>query len=154
MSLSAKGLKFIECHKAAGCKPNLTAYDASGNKHQGDWTIGYGHKILPGENFSNAITEAQAEALLSKDVQKAVNVVNGSLNHSPTQSQFDAMVSLAFNIGGGAFQSSTLVRELNHGGKIIEDYFTRWNKTGGSFSQGLFNRREDEWKVFSTGQYP
>jgi RHS repeat-associated protein len=154
MSLSTKGLKFIECHEAAGCKPNLTAYDASGNKHQGDWTIGYGHKILPGENFSNAITEAQAEALLSKDVQKAVNVVNGSLNHSPTQSQFDAMVSLAFNIGGGAFQSSTLVRELNHGGKIIEDYFTRWNKTGGSFSQGLFNRREDEWKVFSTGQYP
>ena len=156
--LSAMGLRFIACHEAAGCKANLTAYDASGKKHLGDWTIGYGHKILPGEDFSKGITEAQASALLASDAQAAVDVVNSSLNHpTNTQAQFDAMVSLAYNIGGDpkkGFPSSTLVREFNSGGKIVEDYFTRWDRTGGAVSQGLLNRREDEWNLFNTGQYP
>ena len=76
MQLSEAGLKFLERHETADGNPNLTAYDASGKKHKGDWTIGYGHKIKPGEDFSEGINEAQAAALLTSDVQTAVNAVN------------------------------------------------------------------------------
>ncbi|HKW74785.1 MAG TPA: RHS repeat-associated core domain-containing protein, partial [Terriglobales bacterium] len=155
--LSEQGLKFIECHEAAACKPDLKPYDASGNKHLGDWTIGYGHKIRPGEDFSKGITKEQAAALLAGDVRAAVDVVNHSLKHATrTQAQFDAMVSLAYNIGGSpkrGFPSSTLIREFNSGGRILENYFTRWDRTGGAVSQGLLNRRKDEWTLFNTGQY-
>jgi len=157
-TLSAAGLKFIECHEAAGCQPNLTAYDASGKKHLGDWTIGYGHKIKPGEDFSKGINADQAADLLRADVQTAVNAVNSALKVPVSyQGQFDAMVSLAYNIGGGAFAGSTLVQRFNGGGSgVVEqpDLFTRWSKTGGAFSSGLYARREDEYTLFNTGQYP
>ncbi len=155
-SLSAAGLKFIECHEAAGCKPNLTAYDASGKKHLGDWTIGYGHKIKPGEDFSKGINADQAADLLRGDVQTAVNAVNSALKYSTGsfQNEFDAMVSLAYNIGGTAFANSTLVQRWNSGGVVEQpDLFTRWSRTGGAFSPGLYARREDEYTLFNTGQY-
>jgi lysozyme len=155
-SLSPAGLRFIECHEAAGCQPNLTVYDASGNKHLGDWTIGYGHKVKSGEDFSKGITADQAADLLRADVQTAVDAVNSALRYPTTfQSQFDAMVSLAYNIGGGAFARSTLVQRWNSRG-VVEDptLFTRWSRTGGAFSPGLYARREEEYTLFNMGQYP
>jgi lysozyme len=155
-TLSPAGLRFIECHEAAGCQPNLTVYDASGKKGLGDWTVGYGHKVKAGEDFSKDITAEQAADLLRADVQTAVNAVNRALK-SPTtfQSQFDAMVSLAYNIGGGAFAKSTLVTRWNSGGVVEQaDLFTRWSRTGGAFSRGLYARREEEYTMFNTGRYP
>jgi lysozyme len=155
--LSPAGLQFIEQHETVGGVPNLTPYDASGKKHLGDWTIGYGHKIKAGEDFSKGITAGQAAGLLQADVQTAVNAVNGALKVPVSyQGQFDAMVSLAYNIGGGAFASSTLVQRFNGGGSgVVEqpDLFTRWSRTGGAFSPGLYARREDEYTLFNTGQY-
>lgn len=95
-------------------------------------------------------------ALLKSDVQTAVEAVNGALKY-PTgsfQNELDAMVSLAYNIGGTAFQNSTLVRRWNNQG-VVEDrtLFTRWDKAGGQVSQGLLNRRNDEYDLFNTGQY-
>jgi lysozyme len=149
-------LKFIECHEAAGCKPNLAVYDASGEKHLGDWTIGYGHKVKPGEDFSKGITPDQAADLLKADVQTAVNAVNTALKFpTSSQGQFDAMVSLAYNIGGGAFARSTLVQRWNNAGVVEQpDLFTRWSNAGGAFSPGLYARREEEYTLFNTGQYP
>ncbi|MHB1938872.1 MAG: glycoside hydrolase family protein [Acidobacteriaceae bacterium] len=155
-NLSPAGLQFIEQHETVGGQPNLTAYDASGKKHLGDWTIGYGHKIKPGEDFSKGITADQAAGLLRGDVQAAVNAVNSALKY-PTgsfQNEFDAMVSLAYNIGGTAFANSTLVQRWNSGGVVEQpDLFTRWSRTGGAFSPGLYARREDEFTLFNTGQY-
>ncbi len=155
-SLSPAGLKFLEQQETVGGVPNLTPYDASGKKHSGDWTIGYGHKIKPGEDFSKGITADQAAGLLSADVQTAVNAVNGALRY-PTgsfQNEFDAMVSLAYNIGGGAFASSTLVTRYNSGGVVEQpDLFTRFSRTGGASSPGLYARREREYTLFNTGVY-
>jgi GH24 family phage-related lysozyme (muramidase) len=65
MSLSSKGLDFIKKYE----KLSLTPYkDQAGYE-----TIGYGHKILPGEDFSKGITKAQALDLLSHDAQGAVS---------------------------------------------------------------------------------
>ena len=154
MSLSDNGLRFIECHEAVACKPSLAVYDASRDKHLGDWTVGYGHKTTKNA-FPDGITTAQAADLLKADVQKAVAAVNGALKRSsPSQTQFDAMVSLAFNIGGSAFRNSTLVQRWNSGGGVEqEDLFTRWNKTGREFSLGLYARRKDEYRLFSKGAY-
>lgn len=75
----------------------------------GIWTVGYGHTpAFPGE----IVTEAQATALLVGDVQHAADAVDAVTHDVPTtDSQFSAMVSLAFNIGTGAFKTSTLLRK-------------------------------------------
>ncbi len=69
-----------------------------------------------------------------------------------TQQQFDAMVSLAFNVGAHAFSKSTLVRKLNAGDvRGAADEFLRWNKAGGQVLDGLVRRRRAERDLFLTG---
>ena len=111
------------------------------------WTIGYGHTHTAKQG--QKITEAQAEALLRKDITWAEEAVNKSVVVPLTQNQFDALVSFVFNVGAGAFGSSTLLRLLNS-----KDYegaanqFLRWNKQKGVVLKGLTKRREEERKLF------
>ncbi|KQD16250.1 lysozyme [Acinetobacter baumannii] len=66
-----------------------------------------------------------------------------------TQNQFDALVSLAYNIGSGAFKGSTLLKLLNKGDyKGAADQFLVWNKAGGKVMKGLVRRREAERALF------
>src|ERR1039458_6568245 len=92
MSLSSNGLDFIKDYEKLRLKEykDQAAYE----------TIGYGHKLLPGEDFSKGITKDQALTLLKQDVQTAVGQVNSALKVSVKQNQFDALVGLAFNAGG------------------------------------------------------
>lgn len=111
-------------------------------------TIGYGHLIRTGEEFT-AITEAEAEALLHKDVRKAVSAVQRLIVTPLTQNQFDALVSFTFNLGGGALQRSTLRRKVNRGdvqGAARE--FPRWVYAGGRKLRGLQRRRAEEASLF------
>jgi GH24 family phage-related lysozyme (muramidase) len=71
-------------------------------------TIGYGHLIKKGEKFKVPISEQTGEMVLHQDVQSAVNCVNSVVKVPLTQNQFDALVSLCFNIGNFAFIRSTL----------------------------------------------
>jgi lysozyme len=111
------------------------------------WTIGYGHTHTTKQG--QKITEAQAETLLRKDIAWAEEAVNESVVVPLTQNQFDALVSFVFNVGAGAFGSSTLLRLLNS-----KDYegaanqFLRWNKQKGVALKGLTKRREEERKLF------
>jgi lysozyme len=75
-------------------------------------TIGYGHVILTDESFSK-ITQEYAVELLKKDLHKFDNAVTSLIKVPVSQSQFDAMVSLCFNIGVEAFKNSTLLKKLN-----------------------------------------
>ena len=67
-----------------------------------------------------------------------------------TENMKAAMVSLAYNIGTGAFASSTLLRLLNQGSdkKLVADQFLRWNKVQGKEVVGLTNRRKLERELF------
>jgi lysozyme len=68
-----------------------------------------------------------------------------------TQNQFDAMVSLAYNIGLGAFKNSTLLRQLNRGNFVgASQEFLRWNKSNGKPLLGLTRRREREKLLFES----
>jgi lysozyme len=111
------------------------------------WTIGYGHTHTTKQGMK--ITEKQAEALLRRDIAWAEKAVNNLVVVPLTQNQFDALVSFTFNVGEGAFGSSTLLRLLNS-----RDYegaanqFPRWNKQKGKVLCGLTRRREEERKLF------
>jgi lysozyme len=66
-----------------------------------------------------------------------------------TQGQFDALVSLMFNIGAGAFQKSTLLRKLNAGdtlGASLE--ILRWDKANNKVMPGLTRRRAAEQSLY------
>jgi lysozyme len=151
MSLSQQGLDFIKGYE----KFSPTVYDASGKKHTGDWTIGYGHKTT---QDAAPVTEAEAEVTLAKDVQGAVNAVNGGLSVSVTQSQFDALVSLAFNAGSRSVASDHQMMQAVNAGNVTEANFTayRYIHDGDGMpivSPGLLRRREDEYEMYSEGKY-
>ena len=115
------------------------------------WTIGYGHY---GSDVSanQTITEAQAEALLKSDLKVFESAVNAAVKVNITQAQFDACVSLAYNIGTGAFANSDIVAFINAGkiGHACVD-FPSWRLSGGQILVGLQRRRQSEMEFFGTG---
>ena len=112
-------------------------------------TIGYGHKILPGENFGPSITPLEAENLLAQDMKKAADAVDSYVNVPLSETQRAALISLVYNIGGSAFANSTLLSKLNEGDyQSAANQFDKWIHAGGSVSSGLIARRETEKEIF------
>jgi lysozyme len=144
-TLSANGLQFIEKHEGY----SGTVYkDSAGNP-----TIGYGHLIKEGEDFSKGITKEKAGELLSQDTKTAVDAVNGKVTANLSQTKFDAVVDFTYNLGGGNLGKSTLLKNINAGKDVTENNFTDWNRAGGKVVNGLTIRRTDEWNLFSKGDY-
>jgi len=118
----------------------------------GKLTIGYGHVILPGEDFSRGITIETAQELLRNDVAIAETAVAKYVSVELPQLCYDALVSFCYNVGCDNFRTSTLLKFLNSG-----DYynaaleFCKWNIAGGQKLQGLINRRAEEELVFVAG---
>lgn len=112
-------LKYEEGSIVNKGEPNLVAYDLG----DGAYTIGYGHAIFPDEEESfnflpryskirpgrTKITKENAEVLLKDDLRESESIINRILNQweqkgikpSITQGMYDAMVSMAFNMGRG-----------------------------------------------------
>lgn len=89
---------------------------------------------------------------LQQDSSVAQNAVRRCVTVPITQDQFDALVSLAFNIGGQAFCSSTLVRKLNAGEcTAAAAQFDRWIRSRGQILPGLIKRRAAERALFEPG---
>jgi lysozyme len=140
MNYSQTGLQLTE--SSEGCK--LDAYLDGG----GVPTIGFGH--TKGVYLGMTCSQLQAEAWLLEDVQHAVGTVNSLVKVPLTQNQFDALVDFVFNLGSGAFNSSTLLRKLNAGdyaGANAE--FGRWNHDNGKTVAGLTRRRAAEAALFA-----
>ncbi len=110
----------------------------------GVWTIGYGH-TGPGTQSMGTISHAKALELLANDLAIAETAVNG-LHLRFTQPQFDALVSIAFNCGGGILAASTsLGKALRAPGmKGMPDALKLYVHAGGHVLQGLVNRRNAE----------
>jgi len=144
MSLSVDGVNQI-CN-FEGLK--LSAYDDG----TGVWTIGYGTTRYPnGKRVSEGdrCTLEQAKAYMQHDLKIFERAVNSSVKVPLKQNQFDALVSLAYNIGVGAFKHSTLLKKLNSGDyKEAANQFDVWVNAGGKRLQGLVNRRAMEKKLF------
>ncbi|WP_256856084.1 lysozyme [Rodentibacter ratti] len=118
----------------------------------GIWTIGVGHTgQVDGKPVTKGmkISKEKSSELLKTDLARFEKAINASVNVSLTQNQFDALVSLAFNIGEGAFRRSTLLRKLNAGDyNGASQQFLVWKNAGGRVSQGLLNRRKREKALF------
>lgn len=110
-------------------------------------TIGVGH--IAGVKMGDTVTMQEADDMLSADLRDSEDAVNMNTRIDLTQNQFDALVSLTFNIGGGAFSRSTLLKRLNAGDiQGAADQFLVWNRAGGRRIQGLANRRAAERELF------
>lgn len=97
------------------------------------------------------VDQSQVLKWLAEDVQEAEDAVNTLVKVPLTQNQFDALVSLVFNIGAEAFSDSTLLRKLNAGDYAgAAKQFIRWNKDNGKTISGLTKRRILEQSVFLT----
>lgn len=117
----------------------------------GVWTQGYGRTRGITEH-SPRITEPEALAWLVEDVAEYARGVAAVLRQPATQNQFDAMVSLAYNIGLEAFGRSTVLRKFNADDDTgAAEAFRMWNRAGGQVSRGLVRRRAREIALFTEG---
>jgi GH24 family phage-related lysozyme (muramidase)/peptidoglycan hydrolase-like protein with peptidoglycan-binding domain len=117
---------------------------------KGIWTIGVGHTAAAGAPAPKAgmtITATQSDQILARDLASVEAAVNSAVKVPVTQNQFDAMVSLAFNIGNGAFKKSTVVKRLNAGDVSgAGAAFMMWNKP-----KEIIGRRKTEQAQFLSG---
>ena len=116
-------------------------------------TIGYGStKYLNGtpvQMTDPAITQQQAELLLSQTLVEYEDAVNSLVKVKLTQNQFDALVDFAYNCGIGNLKKSTLLKLLNSGNYSgAANEFPKWNMGGGKVLQGLVKRRKLEQELF------
>ena len=141
MQFSANGQRLVEQFEGREHKAYL---DGGGVP-----TIGVGH--TRGVRMGDTATDEQIDAWFADDVRSAVAAVNKAVPGVVSQNQFDAMVSLAFNIGNSAFAQSTLVRKLNAGDGVgAANEFPRWDKDNGKVVPGLSRRRRAERLLFIT----
>jgi lysozyme len=120
-------------------------------------TIGFGQtyyadgsKVQYGDKITKETALEQLTALTQRDF---ANKVNDCVKVPLSQNEYDAYVSLAYNIGSNAFCSSTLVKKLNQYDYVGAcQQILRWNKSGGKVVKGLENRRLKEYKLCLWGE--
>lgn len=139
MNTSDQGLALLK--EREGCR--LTAYLDSVRVP----TIGVGHTT--GVQMGMTITEAEAMDLLREDLRWAEAALDLNVHVPLNQHQFDALVSFVFNVGQGAFTSSTLLRLLNvgdYGGAAAQ--LDRWH-----IPPEITSRRNAEREQFKGTQF-
>jgi lysozyme len=150
MKTSSAGIDFIIAHEGE----RLEIYQDSA----GYDTIGVGHLIQQYEDYSGGISPAQSRELLQKDLERTEFLINNKITASLTQSQFDALVSLVFNIPSSISTGSIDDRINNR--EPLENIGAVWlsyNKArvNGVLTvlPGLDTRRKDEWAMYSDNLY-
>jgi GH24 family phage-related lysozyme (muramidase) len=127
---------------------SFTAYPDPGTG--GDpWTIGWGST---GPDIRKGVvwTQQQCDDRFAQHLDQFAQKVSGLLGGTPTtQSQFDAMVSFAYNVGVGNLAASTLLKKHKAGDyKGAAAEFARWNKAAGKVLPGLTRRRTAEAALY------
>lgn len=150
MLASDKIKEFIK--QQEGCK--LTAYKPIPTDR---WTIGYGatyYKDGSAVKENDTITDEQATNLLNISIDALCKQLSKTrIPSNVTGNQFDAVVSLVYNIGIAAFTTSS-TGKLFYAGMDISEKFPMWNRSGGKVIQGLINRRAKEREIYDHNRYP
>ncbi len=122
-------------------------------------TIGYGHKLLPGESYAS-ITPQMAEAMLQADLRQAWMELDIITSAVLTQGQVDALTDFVFNVGMGApgvksgyhwlyaGGTSTLYHKVETNNPSAADEFSKWVYAGDTVLPGLVTRRAAERALF------
>ena len=155
MRIDQVGIDFIK--SVEGVK-NFVYADSAGLP-----TIGVGHLLTQDEltsgkihidgkayKYHEGLPDDVIDRLLLRDLHIAELVVNSNVKVKLTQSQYNALVSFAFNVGVGAFRKSTLLRVLNESNYIdVSHQMRRWVFSAGQQIRGLKNRREKEIELWN-----
>ncbi len=147
MKISPRGLELIKDFEGFSSTSYLDVVNIP--------TIGWGNtfyengtKVKLGDQISKTDALKLLEVVANRDF---ADKIFPSIKVKVSQSQFDAMVSLAYNIGTGAFLKSTLLKKVNAGDFTgAGEEFLRWNKAGGKEVLGLTRRREREKQLFQS----
>lgn len=122
-------------------------------------TIGYGHLIKKvscdgseSAGFLDGITEPEGSGILIHDMSRAEKAVQLAVTTKLTDGQFAALADFTFNVGGGNFRNSTILKRVNaeQFDKVAYE-FRRWTKAGGKVWPGLVTRRDGEIELFFDG---
>lgn len=129
----------------------------------GQYSVGYGSRC-PDDKYEeyreNGITEEEADYLLRLMLADFEKVVDGVLEKSTvehTQSQYDAIVSLTYNVGQQWINSNYQIYQyILYGGCTELDFVNvlgSWCNAGGSVLSGLCRRRMEEADMYLNGDY-
>jgi lysozyme len=144
--ISQKGIDLIKKFEGLKLKPYLCS--------AGVPTIGYGNTFYEtGKKVTlndPAITEKRAEELLAHLLVSFEKYVDSYCRDDISQSQFDALVSFAYNLGPNSLKASTLLKKVNANPSdpTIKAEFLKWTKAGGRVLRGLVLRREAESALY------
>lgn len=154
-TLSPQGVDFIKGWE--GFRDQLY------NDPVGHCTVGYGTLVHTGncdgrtaeQPYLNGVSEESATQLLAQEATKFQQLINGKVTVPLNQNQNDALVSFVYNVGGGNFQKSTLLRLLNQGNySSVPTELKKWTKArqAGQLIDlpGLVRRRAAEAELFQT----
>lgn len=152
MDFSKEGLAELASYEGLILTPYLCAANVK--------TVGFGStkSDIPDLNswsWSRQISIAEAIVLYKQGLIKYVNAVNKVLTRDIEQHQFDALVSITYNIGVGGMAGSTFMKYVNSDkpNTTIVAAMKRWDKGGGRVLKGLVNRREKEGNLYLNGVY-
>lgn len=137
MKISDNGLNLIK--KFEGLR--LASYQDS----VGVWTIGYGHTL--NVKSGQVITKETAENYLRSDCVKVENAIN-SYNFKLNQNQFDALVSLFFNVGTGYLKNFVTLLKTNPDSDEVPAKINKYIYAGGGILSGLVARRKAEAELY------
>lgn len=126
----------------------LVGYKDPGSRDGKPYTIGYGS--TKNVTLGMKITAQEAERRLVDDLSNAERTVERLVKVPLNDNQFGALVSFVFNVGGGAFEDSTLLRRLNAGDYVsVPQQLARWDKNDGKVMAGLTRRRASEAELWN-----
>lgn len=146
MKLNSDGYRLITKFEGFSAKPYLCSAKVP--------TIGYGNCYYTNGKkvtlLDKQITETEAFEMFKTIADRFADKVSKLVTYPINQNQFNALVSICYNIGVSAFQLSTLLKMVNENANNpkIKDQFLRWNKAGGKVVRGLTLRRNEEAFIY------
>jgi len=146
MKLNENGYKLICEFEGLKLKPYLCSAKIP--------TIGYGNTYYPNGKrvtlLDEPITKEYAFEIFKTIADKFASRVDEMVTSELTQNKFNALVSFAYNVGTGAFSTSTLLKKVNNNPNdvTIKNEFLKWVKANKKVIQGLVNRREKEIAIY------
>ena len=143
--INERGIEIVKSFEGISVKPYLCPANV--------WTVGYGATRSstgrPIDLDMEAISEAEADALLIRDLESSEGWVSRLIKTALTENQYSALTSFTFNVGAGALQRSTLRMKLNRGEvQNAADEFPKWKFANKRILAGLVRRRAAERALF------
>jgi lysozyme len=146
MNISENGLEFIKKQEGFVSCPYLDQVKK--------WTIGIGSTFyengMPVQEHDPCITPERAMELVHNYLKPVIQEIPKLVNKPLTQNQFDSLCSFIYNVGMGAFKSSTLLKKIqvNPKDSMIANEFEKWVRGNGRVIGALVSRRKAEAALY------